>query len=147
MTPQRPDDDVKRAGLEPRLRVAPLPPERLPSCLPSDVPPLPPCPQHQRAHGDPVALKYTFHEVITAGPDASLRLRALQNRCLVPGWYATHIERWLGAFHTNQVAACPSPGRAVAAPARCVSRASNLSPSRTFGVFQGFSPVYPKVDV
>lgn len=56
-----------------------------------------------------MALKYTFHEVITAGPDASSKLRALQNRCLVPGWYATHIERWLSAFHANQVAACPSP--------------------------------------
>nr|XP_058917486.1 bifunctional heparan sulfate N-deacetylase/N-sulfotransferase 1 isoform X2 [Kogia breviceps] len=59
--------------------------------------------QHQRAHDDPVALKYTFHEVITAVPDASLKLRALQNRCLVPGWYATHIERWLSAFHANQI--------------------------------------------
>ncbi|EGW06975.1 Bifunctional heparan sulfate N-deacetylase/N-sulfotransferase 1 [Cricetulus griseus] len=59
--------------------------------------------QHQRAHDDPVALKYTFHEVITAGPDASSKLRALQNRCLVPGWYATHIERWLSAFHANQI--------------------------------------------
>lgn len=65
--------------------------------------------QHQRAHDDPVALKYTFHEVITAGPDASLKLRALQSRCLVPGWYATHIERWLSAFHANQVAAYPWP--------------------------------------
>lgn len=68
---------------------------------------LPPCLQHQRAHDDPVALKHTFHEVITAGADASLKLRALQHRCLVPGWYATHIERWLSAFHANQVAACP----------------------------------------
>lgn len=76
---------------------------------------LSPCSQHQRAHDDPVALKYTFHEVITAGPDASLKLRALQNRCLVPGWYATHIEHWLSAFHANQVAGCLSlaPGRAV----------------------------------
>ncbi|XP_037364835.1 bifunctional heparan sulfate N-deacetylase/N-sulfotransferase 1 isoform X2 [Talpa occidentalis] len=59
--------------------------------------------QHQRAHDDPVALKYTFHEVITAGPDASPKLRALQNRCLVPGCYAVHIERWLSAFHANQI--------------------------------------------
>nr|XP_025034848.1 bifunctional heparan sulfate N-deacetylase/N-sulfotransferase 1 [Pelodiscus sinensis] len=51
--------------------------------------------QHQRAHDDPVALKYTFHEVITARPEAPQKLRMLQNRCLVPGWYATHIERWL----------------------------------------------------
>ncbi|ETE71310.1 Bifunctional heparan sulfate N-deacetylase/N-sulfotransferase 1, partial [Ophiophagus hannah] len=59
--------------------------------------------QHQRAHDDPVALKYTFHEVITAGPEASQKLRTLQNRCLVPGWYATHIERWLNNFHANQI--------------------------------------------
>lgn len=32
-----------------------------------------------------------------------MKLRALQNRCLVPGWYATHLERWLGAFHANQI--------------------------------------------
>jgi hypothetical protein len=70
--------------------------------------------QHQRAHDDPVALKYTFHEVITAGPDASSKLRALQNRCLVPGWYATHIERWLSAFHANQVVTCPASEKAVA---------------------------------
>lgn len=50
-----------------------------------------------------VALKYTFHEVITAGPEAGPRLRALQSRCLVPGWYATHIERWLSSYHANQV--------------------------------------------
>lgn len=86
-----------------------FPRKLLPACPPSDLLTLSPCPQHQRAHDDPVALKYTFHEVITAAPDASLKLRALQNRCLVPGWYATHIERWLSAFHANQVAASPSP--------------------------------------
>ncbi|XP_032996190.1 bifunctional heparan sulfate N-deacetylase/N-sulfotransferase 1 isoform X2 [Lacerta agilis] len=59
--------------------------------------------QHQRAHDDPIALKYTFHEVITAGLEASQKLRTLQNRCLVPGWYATHIERWLNNFHANQI--------------------------------------------
>ncbi|KAK1159382.1 bifunctional heparan sulfate N-deacetylase/N-sulfotransferase 1b [Acipenser oxyrinchus oxyrinchus] len=59
--------------------------------------------QHQRAHDDPVALKYSFHEVITAGPDAPVKLRILQNRCLVPGWYATHIERWLKYYHSNQI--------------------------------------------
>lgn len=50
-----------------------------------------------------MALKYTFHEVITAGPEAAPKLRTLQNRCLVPGWYATHIERWLNSYHANQV--------------------------------------------
>uniref|UniRef100_A0A8C6MJ20 Bifunctional heparan sulfate N-deacetylase/N-sulfotransferase 1 n=1 Tax=Nothobranchius furzeri TaxID=105023 RepID=A0A8C6MJ20_NOTFU len=59
--------------------------------------------QHQRAHDDPVALKYSFHEVITAGRDASVKLRVLQNRCLVPGWYAIHLERWLSFYHSSQV--------------------------------------------
>nr|XP_023649119.1 bifunctional heparan sulfate N-deacetylase/N-sulfotransferase 1-like isoform X1 [Paramormyrops kingsleyae] len=59
--------------------------------------------QHQRAHDDPVALKYTFHDVITAAPDAPIKLRVLQNRCLVPGWYATHLERWLSQYHPSQV--------------------------------------------
>ncbi|KAG9331690.1 hypothetical protein JZ751_018433 [Albula glossodonta] len=58
---------------------------------------------YQRAHDDPVALKYTFHDVITAPHDASLKLRILQNRCLVPGWYSTHLERWLSYYHPSQV--------------------------------------------
>ncbi|MEQ2183690.1 hypothetical protein GOODEAATRI_000576 [Goodea atripinnis] len=59
--------------------------------------------QHQRAHDDPVALKYSFHEVITAARDAPIKLRVLQNRCLVPGWYAVHLERWLNHYHSSQV--------------------------------------------
>lgn len=59
--------------------------------------------QHQRAHDDPVALKYSFHDVITAGHDAPGKLRVLQNRCLVPGWYAVHLERWLNHYHPSQV--------------------------------------------
>lgn len=61
------------------------------------------CPQHQRAHDDPVALKYSFHDVITASHDAPVKLRVLQNRCLVPGWYAIHLERWLNFYHSSQV--------------------------------------------
>lgn len=60
-------------------------------------------PQHQRAHDDPVALKYSFHDVITAGHDSPVKLRVLQNRCLVPGWYAVHLERWLNYYHSSQV--------------------------------------------
>ncbi|CAL8333974.1 unnamed protein product [Gadus morhua 'NCC'] len=59
--------------------------------------------QHQRAHEDPVALKYSFQDVITAGPEGPLRLRVLQNRCLVPGWYAVHLERWLSHYHASQL--------------------------------------------
>lgn len=59
--------------------------------------------QHQRSHEDPAALKFSFYQVITAGPRAPSELRALQKRCLAPGWYATHIERWLTYFPPYQV--------------------------------------------
>ncbi|XP_067847027.1 bifunctional heparan sulfate N-deacetylase/N-sulfotransferase 4-like [Heptranchias perlo] len=59
--------------------------------------------QHQRAHEDPAALRYSFYEVITASRHAVPELRALHNRCLVPGWYAAHIERWLTYYPTSQL--------------------------------------------
>ncbi|XP_030047662.1 LOW QUALITY PROTEIN: bifunctional heparan sulfate N-deacetylase/N-sulfotransferase 4 [Microcaecilia unicolor] len=59
--------------------------------------------QHQRAHEDLTALQYTFNEVITAGPHAPSELHALQRKCLMPGWYATHIDRWLTHFPSSQL--------------------------------------------
>ncbi|XP_019600085.2 bifunctional heparan sulfate N-deacetylase/N-sulfotransferase 3 [Rhinolophus sinicus] len=59
--------------------------------------------QHQRSHEDPTALKFSFYQVISAGPRAPAELRALQKRCLVPGWYASHIERWLVYFPPFQL--------------------------------------------
>ncbi|XP_050800376.1 bifunctional heparan sulfate N-deacetylase/N-sulfotransferase 4 isoform X5 [Gopherus flavomarginatus] len=58
--------------------------------------------QHQRSHEDPAALKFNFYEVITSDHWAPSELRTLQKRCLIPGWYATHIERWLTHFPTSQ---------------------------------------------
>ncbi|XP_048058702.1 bifunctional heparan sulfate N-deacetylase/N-sulfotransferase 1 [Megalobrama amblycephala] len=59
--------------------------------------------QHQRAHADPAALKYSFHDVITASHNAPVKLQILQKRCLVPGWYATHLRRWLDHYHHSQI--------------------------------------------
>ncbi|XP_074848060.1 bifunctional heparan sulfate N-deacetylase/N-sulfotransferase 4 isoform X1 [Carettochelys insculpta] len=59
--------------------------------------------QHQRSHEDPAALKFNFYEVITSDHWAPSELRTLQKRCLIPGWYATHIERWLTHFPTSQL--------------------------------------------
>uniref|UniRef100_A0A6Q2YV18 [heparan sulfate]-glucosamine N-sulfotransferase n=1 Tax=Esox lucius TaxID=8010 RepID=A0A6Q2YV18_ESOLU len=59
--------------------------------------------QHQRAHQDPMAINYTFHEVVTAGPASSRELLTLQRRCLKPGAYATHLERWLHHYQPSQV--------------------------------------------
>ncbi|XP_067259115.1 bifunctional heparan sulfate N-deacetylase/N-sulfotransferase 4 isoform X1 [Chanodichthys erythropterus] len=59
--------------------------------------------QHQRAHEDPAALQFSFYEVISADQLAPPELRSLQNRCLVPGLYATHLERWLTYYPPNQL--------------------------------------------
>uniref|UniRef100_A0A8C3INN5 [heparan sulfate]-glucosamine N-sulfotransferase n=1 Tax=Chrysemys picta bellii TaxID=8478 RepID=A0A8C3INN5_CHRPI len=59
--------------------------------------------QHQRSHEDPAALKFNFYDVITSDHWAPSELRTLQKRCLIPGWYATHIERWLTHFPTSQL--------------------------------------------
>ncbi|XP_047408282.1 bifunctional heparan sulfate N-deacetylase/N-sulfotransferase 2 isoform X2 [Sciurus carolinensis] len=59
--------------------------------------------QHQRAHGDPVALNYTFYQVISASSQAPVVLRSLQNRCLVPGYYSTHLQRWLTYYPSGQL--------------------------------------------
>ena len=59
--------------------------------------------QHQRAHGDETALQYSFHDVITANTTSTNKaLRSLQNRCLEPGKYASHIERWLQYYGPQQ---------------------------------------------
>lgn len=54
--------------------------------------------QHIKSHGDATANNYTFHQVITASDTASKPLRDLRNRCLNPGKYAQHLERWLTYF-------------------------------------------------
>ncbi|EOA97674.1 Bifunctional heparan sulfate N-deacetylase/N-sulfotransferase 4, partial [Anas platyrhynchos] len=59
--------------------------------------------QHQRSHEDPAALKFNFYEVITSGHWAPSEIRTLQKRCLTPGWYAVHIERWLTHYPASQL--------------------------------------------
>lgn len=59
--------------------------------------------QHQRAHQDPAALNNTFHAVVTASASAPRDLLALQRRCLNPGVYATHLERWLQYYQPSQL--------------------------------------------
>uniref|UniRef100_A0A8C9AXZ9 [heparan sulfate]-glucosamine N-sulfotransferase n=1 Tax=Phocoena sinus TaxID=42100 RepID=A0A8C9AXZ9_PHOSS len=59
--------------------------------------------QHQRSHEDPAALRFNFYEVITTAHWAPSDLKTLQRRCLLPGWYAVHIERWLTYFATSQL--------------------------------------------
>ena len=60
--------------------------------------------QHQRAHGDPAAFNFTFHEVITAkGALLTGSIRSLQSRCLEPGKYSAHLERWLNYYKSQAI--------------------------------------------
>ena len=57
--------------------------------------------QHMRAHSDPTAMAFTFHQVITGTPPPGVNktqmraLRQLRKHCLEPGYYAQHLTRWL----------------------------------------------------
>lgn len=59
--------------------------------------------QHMRAHKDPVALNYTFYEVITALDTAPRQVKALRNRSLNPGIYVYHLESWLDYYPSRQL--------------------------------------------
>lgn len=47
--------------------------------------------------------------MISASSQAPLALRSLQNRCLVPGYYSTHLQRWLTYYPSGQVRSPSSP--------------------------------------
>lgn len=59
--------------------------------------------QHTKVHGDAVAKNYSFHSVIMASDTAPKPLRDLRNRCLNPGKYAQHLERWLSYYSPQQL--------------------------------------------
>lgn len=59
--------------------------------------------QHVKSHGDQVAGNYTFHEIVTAPESAPRKVRELRNRCLLPGVYVQHLQRWLEYFPAKQI--------------------------------------------
>ncbi|GAB0094252.1 Bifunctional heparan sulfate N-deacetylase/N-sulfotransferase [Sergentomyia squamirostris] len=59
--------------------------------------------EHIKAHGDLIANNYSFYQVITAGDSAPRALKDLRNRCLNPGKYAQHMERWLAYYAAQQL--------------------------------------------
>lgn len=48
-----------------------------------------------RSHNDSVAVKYDAEQVFMSNISETSRLRS---RCLVPGMYATHLDRWLDYY-------------------------------------------------
>ncbi|OQV18743.1 Bifunctional heparan sulfate N-deacetylase/N-sulfotransferase [Hypsibius exemplaris] len=59
--------------------------------------------QHVKAHGDKVAAQYSFLEIVTANRDSPKPLQHLRSRCLRPGEYASHLERWLDHYPSTQL--------------------------------------------
>nr|CAI5842620.1 unnamed protein product [Callosobruchus analis] len=59
--------------------------------------------QHVKARGDVIANNYSFHQVVTASDTAPKALRDLRNRCLNPGKYAQHLERWMTYFPPQSI--------------------------------------------
>lgn len=55
------------------------------------------------AHQDPTATTHSFYEIITANSDAPKNVRNLQARCLEPGRYVSHLERWLSYYKSQQL--------------------------------------------
>ena len=59
--------------------------------------------QHMRAHNDPTATNFSFKEVLLAGADSPSPLVSLRSRCLQPGHYAVHLERWLAHYKASRL--------------------------------------------
>jgi len=58
--------------------------------------------QHMRAHNDPTALTYTFYQVLESNSSSPKPVRSLKSRCLEPGKYVVHLERWLAEFPSSR---------------------------------------------
>lgn len=56
-----------------------------------------------RSHKDATALNYSFQEIVTIGDRGHRALRELRSRCLMPGMYAQHLDRWLSFYSPQQV--------------------------------------------
>ncbi|KAI5742735.1 hypothetical protein M8J77_010714 [Diaphorina citri] len=59
--------------------------------------------QHTKSHGDQLALNHSFYDIITANESAPKPIKDLRNRCLTPGKYAQHLERWLIYYPPQQL--------------------------------------------
>ncbi|KAI6214415.1 [Heparan sulfate]-glucosamine N-sulfotransferase [Aphelenchoides besseyi] len=58
--------------------------------------------QHMKAHNATAAQNRTVEEVLLKPTDDTSILK-LRSRCIVPGFYADHLERWLDYFLPSQI--------------------------------------------
>lgn len=58
---------------------------------------------HMIAHDNPTAQNYTFEQVVKAPAGSPKDLLSLKSRCLEPGKYAIHLNKWLTYFRPKQI--------------------------------------------
>uniref|UniRef100_A0A914Z2T6 Sulfotransferase domain-containing protein n=1 Tax=Panagrolaimus superbus TaxID=310955 RepID=A0A914Z2T6_9BILA len=61
--------------------------------------------QHMRSHNDSIATKYSpekLFSMLPGDPEYEVTNR-LRQRCLKPGFYAEHVDRWLDYFPPSQI--------------------------------------------
>ncbi|KHN88969.1 Bifunctional heparan sulfate N-deacetylase/N-sulfotransferase 1 [Toxocara canis] len=59
--------------------------------------------QHMRAHNDSAALSLSLIEILNVRSSDALPLRKLRQRCVSPGRYAHHLDRWLDVYPLSQI--------------------------------------------
>uniref|UniRef100_A0A914ZHT9 [heparan sulfate]-glucosamine N-sulfotransferase n=2 Tax=Parascaris univalens TaxID=6257 RepID=A0A914ZHT9_PARUN len=59
--------------------------------------------QHMRARNDSTALTHSLIEILNANASDALPLRKLRQRCVSPGRYAHHLDRWLDVYPLSQI--------------------------------------------
>ena len=56
-----------------------------------------------RSHKNEIALNVDFYDLLNSNANATAGVKSLRNRCLIPGLFAEHLERWMLYFPSNQV--------------------------------------------
>jgi hypothetical protein len=56
-----------------------------------------------RSHDNEAACSVGFFDLLASHVNASAPVKSLRGRCLVPGLYAEHLERWMLHFSAAQV--------------------------------------------
>ncbi|CDW53797.1 bifunctional heparan sulfate [Trichuris trichiura] len=59
--------------------------------------------QHMKAHEDRAAMANDFIDVLQAKEESGPEIWRFHQRCLVPGHYSHHLERWLSHFPAKQI--------------------------------------------
>ncbi|CAK9294607.1 unnamed protein product [Gordionus sp. m RMFG-2023] len=90
--------------------------------------------QHMKAHNDPIAKNFSFDSIVKYSvksfglvSNLSNEILRLQNKCLNPGKYVVHLNRWLEYFPPEQIMLLDGEKLKIDAPAEMTSLQNNLN--------------------